>query len=176
MVINYGALMIRFQTFASGLVLLLLLAATPVLGLEVGTQAPKFTLANLDHKQVALDSFKGRMIVLKIGTTWCPGCQAQSRELQRADDFLLAEGVTLIEVFVDESAPVVKGYGKNHPLKTPVQVLLGDEDFASDYGVYLIPRLLILGPDLKILVDSGGLTAEEIKARLVQLKAASKKP
>lgn len=161
------------RTAVTRIFLLLLLALlTAPLGawaLGSGATAPPFTLSTPDGSKVSLADFKGRVVVLKIGTTWCPGCRDQSQELLKADDFLQQQGVVLIDVFVDDPAKTVKEYQKEHPMKTPVTVLLGNDRFIRDYGVYLIPRLLIVGPDQKIVTDSGGLTANELKARLMQM-------
>lgn len=160
-----------------GIVLLGLLSLVVATGdsfaLETGKPAPAFRLNTPEGKSVALVDFSGRIVLLKIGTTWCPGCQEQDKELAVIADFLTKEQVAVIEVFVDEGATEVKRYLKDHTLKTTVTPLLGDDNFATKYGVYLIPRVLILDGQQRVVYDGGGTSAKQIQAYILQTKAKS---
>jgi peroxiredoxin len=136
--------------------------------LPINAPAPNFTLVTLDGKKISLSDYQGKMVILKLGTTWCPGCRDQDKELQKIDDVIKAAGITLIEVFLDDPAEEVRVYRQEHAMKSPVVVLLGDERLMRDYGVYAIPRLIILSAEQKVLSDSTGMSAQKIKARILQ--------
>lgn len=57
------------------------LAALPVgmpeqaLGLEIGTQAPDFTLPDTSGSMVSLGDFAGQKVLLACSSTHCPACQ-----------------------------------------------------------------------------------------------------
>jgi peroxiredoxin len=141
---------------------------SPLFALPMNALAPQFTLATLDGKKISLSDYRGKIVILKLGTTWCPGCRDQSKELQELDAFIKDAGITLIEVFLDDPAEEVRAYQSGHAMKSTVVTLLGDNRLIRAYGVYAIPRLLILSADQKILRDSTGLRAEEIKAEILQ--------
>lgn len=140
----------------------------PLLALPLQASAPAFTLATLDGKKVSLGDYKGSTVILKLGTTWCPGCRDQDRELQKIDAFIGAEKIALIQVFLDDPDDTIKAYQREFPMKSPVVTLLGDEKVMRDYAVYAIPRVIILSPDQKVLSDTTGISGEKIKARIVQ--------
>lgn len=140
----------------------------PLFALAINSTAPNFTLATLDGKRVSLSDYQGKMVILKLGTTWCPGCRDQGKELQELDGFIKDAGITVIEVFLDDPVDEVRDYQREHAMKSPVVILLGDGRLLRDYGVYAIPRLIILSAEQKVLSDSTGMTARQIKAQILQ--------
>lgn len=141
---------------------------SPLFALAPNATAPDFTLATLDGKMISLSDYRGKMVILKLGTTWCPGCRDQEKELQKIDDLIKEAGIVLIQVFVDDPADAIRAYQQEYVMKSPVVTLLGDERLLRDYNVYAIPRLIILSAEQKILVDSTGMKAAQIKARILQ--------
>lgn len=140
----------------------------PLFALPVNATAPDFSLTLLDGKKVSLRDYKGKVVILKIGATWCPGCRDQDRELQKIDAFISEAGVTLIQVFGDDPVDAIKAYQRQFPMNSPMVTLLGDEKMMRDYAVYAIPRLIILSPELKVWSDATGMSGEKIKARILQ--------
>ena len=140
----------------------------PLFALMPNTAAPSFTLTTLDGKKISLSDYKGKVVILKIGTTWCPGCRDQDRELQKIDAFIQEAGATLIQVFADDPVDAIKDYQRQFPMKSPVVTVLGDEKMMRNYTVYAIPRLIILSPEQKVLSDATGMSGEKIKARILQ--------
>ncbi|MBI3642997.1 TlpA family protein disulfide reductase [Candidatus Acetothermia bacterium] len=49
----------------------------------VGSYAPPFTTFTLDNKQISLDQFKGKTVILKFWASWCAKCQATAPELNK---------------------------------------------------------------------------------------------
>ena len=140
----------------------------PLFALPVNAPAPNFTLANLEGKKISLSDYQGKTVILKLGTTWCPGCRDQDNELQKLSDFLQGGGIVIIQVFLDDSAEEIKHYQQEYVMKSPVVTLLGDERLLRDYAVYAIPRLIILSKEQQVLSDATGMTAAQIKARILQ--------
>jgi len=151
------------------LLLVLLLLLLPVLAgaIEVGKPAPGFTLQTLDGKSVSLADFKGKVVILKLATTWCPSCGQLSGELAVIGDFLKEQEVVLVEVFLQDSPEMVARYfeGKSFPMVH--QALLDDMQVYRAYSVYLIPRLLVVDREQKVRYDNGAaatfLPAAEIR-------------
>lgn len=142
----------------------------PVLAgaVEAGKPAPGFTLATLDGKKVSLADFKGKVVVLKLATTWCPSCSQMSREIAAIGDFLKEKDIVFIEVFLQDSPEMIGRYfeGKTFPMAH--QVLVDDDMQAyRGYNVYLIPRLLVIDREQTVRYDNGAaatvLPAAELK-------------
>lgn len=153
--------------------MLFLCFSAQLFALPINSKAPNFILANLEGKSVSLRDFQGEMIILKLGTTWCPGCRDQSKELQKIDTAIKEAGITLIDVFLDDPVEEVKAYQRAHAMLSPVVTLIGDKRLIRDYSVYAIPRLLILSAEQQVLLDSTGMTAPQIKAEILRNKKKS---
>ena len=148
-------------------VLLLLLLPAIAGAVEIGKPAPVFTLQAPDGQSVSLADFKGKVVLLKLATTWCPSCSQLSKELDALGEFLKAQDVVLIEVFLQDTPEMVERYlaGKNFPMVH--KVLIDDMQVYKGYGIYTIPRFLVVDKEQKVRYDNGNaatiLPAEEIK-------------
>ncbi|MCM2265882.1 MAG: TlpA family protein disulfide reductase [Desulfuromonadales bacterium] len=136
--------------------------------IEVGKPAPGFKLQTLDGKSVRLADFKGKVVLLKLATTWCPSCSQMSREVAAIGDFLKEKEVVFVEVFLQDSPEMISRYfeGKSFPMAHHVLV---DDDMEAyrGYSIYLIPRLLVVDREQKVRYDNGAaatvLPAAEIR-------------
>jgi peroxiredoxin len=149
------------------MVMVLLVAPVCVEAVEVGKPAPAFTLPDLAGKNVSLADFKGKVVVLKLATTWCPSCKVMSRELAALGDFFKEREVVLLEVFVQDSPEMVTRYFAGETFPMTHHALLDDMQAYEAYGVYLIPRLLVIDREQKVRFDNGNsarvLPAAEIR-------------
>jgi thiol-disulfide isomerase/thioredoxin len=149
------------------LVSLLLLLPALAGAVEVGKPAPGFTLKTLEEQSVSLADFKGKVVLLKLATTWCPSCAQLSKELDAIGEFLKTQDVVLIEVFLQDTPEMVERYlaGKNFPMVH--KVLIDDMQVYKGYGIYTIPRFLVVDKEQKVRYDNGNaatiLPAAEIK-------------
>lgn len=157
------------------LVLLLLLAVftCPAAALETGDAAPDFKLSTLDGKKVSLSDFRGKIIVLKLATTWCPTCKQQDQEIAEIGEFLKEQDVSLVEVFLQDSEAMIREHLQATSFPMPHVVLEGDNKVAKAYNVYVIPRLLVIDRDFKVRRDGSLITAYELK-KLIQEVAGGK--
>ena len=123
--------------------------------LEVGKPAPAFKLQDLTGKTVSLADFKGRVVVLKLATTWCPSCKVLSRELASLGGFFKERDVVVLEVFVQDTPEMVKEALAGQAFPMTHHALLDDEQVYREYGVYLIPRLLVIDRKQVVRFDNG---------------------
>jgi peroxiredoxin len=151
------------------LLLVSLLLWLPALAgaVEVGKPAPAFTLKTAEGQSVSLADFKGKVVLLKLATTWCPSCSQLTKELDAIGEFLKERDVVLIEVFLQDTPEMVERYmtGKSFPMVH--KVLIDDMQVYKAYGIYTIPRFLVVDKEQKVRYDNGNaatiLPAEEIK-------------
>jgi thiol-disulfide isomerase/thioredoxin len=143
-----------------------MLAPATLFASDLGSKAPGFTLKSVQGQEVSLADYQGRLVLLKLGTTWCPTCKEMSAEIDKIGTFLKERGVVVLEVFVQDSAAMVEKYlgGTERPMT--YRALLDDGQVYKAYNVYLIPRLLVVDAKQSIRFDSVGrnVLAEDIAA------------
>jgi peroxiredoxin len=155
--------------------LLILMAVTLLLtplhgwALEIGAPPPDFELPGIKGDTVRLSAFRGRPIVLKIATTWCPSCKVQVKELALAQDVLKAYNAAVIEVYIDEPLQDVVNDVQTRPTALASVVAVDDGQVARKYNLLGIPRVLVIDRDFLVQRDRGLLTADDLAAKLKSL-------
>ena len=148
------------------LFIFLCLAPAVTVAIETGTQAPGFKLKSVRGEDVSLADFKGRLVLLKLATTWCPTCKELSAEIEKVSEFLKEKDVVVIEVFVQDSSAMIEKYlGDTEPTMT-FHALIDDGQVYDAYSVYLIPRLLLIDAEQIVRFESAGrnVSADDINA------------
>lgn len=158
------------QLFILSLFLIFCLTPLMAAAVETGAPAPEFTLKDLQGRDVSLGDFKGRLVLLKLATTWCPTCKQLSAEIDKIGAFLKERDVVVLEVFLQDSETMVEKYlGGTTPPMT-FHALLDDGQVYKDYSVYVIPRLLVVDAGQVVRFDSAGsnVLAEDITAMVLK--------
>ena len=130
-----------------------ILADLPARGfVGVGDAAPAFQATDLAGATVALDDFRGRVIVVNFWATWCPPCRVELPEL---DAYQAEMGGQVVVLGVDTGEPpaTVEPFVGQHGLRFPI-LLDGDGAIAAAYGVVGLPTSLI--------VDRSGVVRERV--------------
>ncbi len=150
--------------------LLLCFAGQSLAYLQVGSEAPDFKISDLEGNKVSLSDYKGQIIILKLGTTWCPGCIGQSADLLKIGPILKDQGVVLVDVFIQETSRSVRKFLKGKDFVMPTVPLLDDGQAHAAYQVYLIPRLLIIDQKFRVVHDGLRLNAKEVQEKVAALQ------
>lgn len=154
--------------------LLALMFALPPLAataMEIGEVAPDFELKTLEGKDVRLSDYRGRTILLKLATTWCPTCKQQSQEIKEVEDFLAKNNVAVIEVFLQDSEKMVRKYLEGEEFAMPFVALLDDGSALKAYNVYLIPRVLLIDREFRIRRDGSLISSRDLIKAIEALPA-----
>ncbi len=133
----------------------------PVRAVEPGSPAPDFSLKTTKGENVHLSDFKGRPIILKLATTWCPTCKQQSQEFKAAAAFLKDHNVAIVEVFLQDSEQMVRDYFLGQE-NLPEAVILDDGTALKAYNVYLIPRVILIDQEFKVRRDGSLIPAKDL--------------
>lgn len=152
-----------FRSLTALLALLFMVLAVPAAALEYGDAAPDFELLNLSGETVKLSQYKGKIVVLKLATTWCPTCKQQMEEIGKLSDFLNDNDIVVLDVFLQDTKAMVEEYLTGKAKPTNFTPLLDDGQVRKAYNVYLIPRLLVIDPDFKVRRDGSLITAKDLK-------------
>jgi cytochrome c biogenesis protein CcmG/thiol:disulfide interchange protein DsbE len=122
--------------------------------LAPGTLAPSFTLP-ARKGSVALDSLRGRVVLLDFWASWCGPCRESfpwMADLQRRLD---AKGLTVVAVNLDKSRGLADEFLARHP--AAFAVAFDPEGRTADaFGVRAMPTSLLLGRDGVIVATHAG--------------------
>jgi len=91
-------------------------------GLDIGQRPPTLTtddgtqIVDLDGVPVDLAGYVGRPVWVVFWASWCPPCQQETPDLERAYGANRARGLALVAVNVQESADVARNYASTYGL------------------------------------------------------------
>jgi thiol-disulfide isomerase/thioredoxin len=133
-----------------------------------GEPAPALKLKSEDGKVVALDSFRGKPVLLDFWATWCGPCVAALPQLAQIYQEAKDKGLVLLTVDQDEEANTAaeflakKGYGwpNFHD---------GDGEIENLVGPSGIPRTMLVNAQGKITYDAGGMDEDELRKEIAKL-------
>jgi cytochrome c biogenesis protein CcmG/thiol:disulfide interchange protein DsbE len=116
--------------------------------LEVGDNAPDFSLTDMNGKQVSLSEFSGKVVILDFFASWCPPCRQEIPDFIELEKTYSDKGFAMVGVsLVDarESKDFANKFGINYP------VLIDDGKVSNIYGpVRSIPTTFVLDKSGKI--------------------------
>ena len=132
--------------------------------LKVGDPAPEFSVETLDGKPLDLKDYRGKYVLLDFWATWCGPCLAEIPHLRKAhEEFGKDPKFAMISLSLDASKEDVAKFLKAGE-QPWTQVSLGEwtkDPVTKKYGIELIPSILLLDPDGKIVAQ--GLRGAAIK-------------
>lgn len=107
---------------------------------------PDFSLHDLNGKSVALNTFKGRTVLVHFFATWCEPCREELPALNR----FLGRGspsVSVIAISVAEVDPRVQRFFERMPVAFPV-LLDRDRAVAKSWNISALPTTYVLDADM----------------------------
>lgn len=118
--------------------------------------APSFVVKTLDGKDIKLQDYRGKVVVLYFWATWCKPCVAGTPKLKKfyADmKAAFGDNFEMISLSMDDSEHMVRKHVEEYGLIWP-QVRIGIQSrISSDYGVNdRAPISFLIGPDGRILL------------------------
>ena len=108
--------------------------------------APPFELLDLEGRPHRLSDFAGQVVVLNFWATWCPPCVEEMPSLQRLQDLLGDDGLTVVAVSVDERYSDIPPFVTEHELRFLVLHDLGKR-VSRRYEIFQFPETWIIRRD-----------------------------
>jgi peroxiredoxin len=109
--------------------------------------APSFSLIDLNHRQVNLAAYRGKVVLLNFWATWCAPCLTEMPRFVMLQQKYGGRGLQVVGISMDDDAQPVRvayrKYGLNYP------VVMGDEKIGEMYGG-------VLGLPVTFLIDAKG--------------------
>jgi peroxiredoxin len=121
--------------------------------LKAGTQAPEFTLRDIDGNTVKLSDFRGKDVVLVFWATWCPDCRGEIPQLKELYARADPAKVAFVQVSFDRKYENLCTFVKEK--EVPGVHLFDPQGMKESaigkaYGVHWIPSLYLIGPDGRV--------------------------
>ena len=116
-----------------GAALALLLTAAMV---QAAAADPLFAvkLTGTDDKPVALESFRGKPLIVNFWARWCAPCRKEIPELIRIHDRHAKQGLVVLGIGLEDKAESVRDFMKAYEMNYPVLL-------ARDKGIELMQAL-----------------------------------
>ena len=133
----------------------------------VGRPAPQFRAATIDGTAYALDSDRGRWVVVNFFATWCVPCREEHSELVEFQARHAKTGdATVIGVVYDDDADEVREFRATEGGEWPM-VVDPKGRLAIEFGVRGVPESYLIAPNGVIAAKIvGGVRAERLEAIL----------
>ncbi|HEY8244263.1 MAG: TlpA family protein disulfide reductase [Vicinamibacteria bacterium] len=114
-----------------------------------GGATPPLVLRDLDGREVRLDAYRGRTVIVNFWATWCAPCVEEMPSLMRLRDKFASRGLEVIAVNFQENAARIKPFMQRYGLEMPV-VRDHDGSARTSWGVNVFPSSFVIGPDQKV--------------------------
>ena len=137
--------------------------------LQVGDQPSEFVLNDLNGSPVALSQFIGRPLIVNFWATWCGPCRIEMPELQAVFEEYKDDGLLILALDQDETAPEVQEYFAELGLTFEPLLDEGNQT-ARNYGLLgTLPATIFINPDGEVtVVHRGVMTRGQIDAFLAE--------
>jgi len=128
--------------------------------------APDLKATDVNGKELSLENYKGKVVLLNFWATWCGPCRAEIPSLIRMQE-AYKDRLQIIGMDVDDDEDQLRAFAKargiNYPVATtsvPVRLAYG--------GIAALPTMFIVNQDSKVVQKHVGLlnpALYEIEAR-----------
>ncbi|RZS66878.1 TlpA disulfide reductase family protein [Pseudobacter ginsenosidimutans] len=136
---------------------------------QIGSQALEFTQADVDGKDVALSSFRGKYVLVDFWASWCKPCRMENPNVVENYNEFKGKNFTVLGVSLDREKESWLAAIKEDKLDwTHVSDLqFWNNAVARLYGIEGIPANLLIDPNGKVVARN--LRGEGLKAKLREL-------
>jgi peroxiredoxin len=115
------------------------------------TEAPDFTLQDLNGQPVRLRELRGKVVLLNFWATWCAPCLHEMPSMERLFQTFQHTAFVLLAISMDrQGAEVARPFVDNLRLTFPV-LLDPASEVARQYGVRGLPTTYLIGADGRLL-------------------------
>ena len=120
--------------------------------ISTGSTAPQILATTLDGKQISLQEFSGKYVVIDVWATWCGPCKFQSPKFDKvANQYKNNSNVVFAAISIDKNIQQWLIEAKDKKVNVKQLHATNIKQFSKDYSIKAIPRFILLGPEGQIL-------------------------
>ena len=136
---------------------------------QVGSEAPDFTLPDVNGNPVSLSSFRGKYVLVDFWAAWCPDCRKENPNIVSAWEKYKNKNFAILGVSLDRNREQwLAAIEKDKLTWTQVSDLkYWSSEAAVLYCIRWIPMSFLIDPEGKIVAI--GLEGEELHNKLEEL-------
>jgi thiol-disulfide isomerase/thioredoxin len=128
-----------------------------------------FTMKDHLGNDVALSSFKGKVLLIDFWATWCGPCKVEIPHFVEFQEKFGKDGLQIVGITVDDTAEKVTPYINDMKMNYPVLLGLGHDDVQEAYGPIVgIPVSVLVSRDGRICATHTGLTGKDVFEREIK--------
>jgi len=116
-------------------------------GALAGQPAPSLPLQDASGRNVTLDAYRGKVVLINLWATWCPPCRAELPDLQRLYSAYRSRGLIVLGINQGESASRATQFARSLGIGFPILL-----DPNQEYG----RRFTALGLPTTVVIDRNG--------------------
>ena len=132
-------------------VVALMLATPSFAGEDMPVDAPRFSLPSLDGRELALNDYQGKYLLVNFWATWCGPCKVEMPSLESLYRKFKKRNFAVIAVSNDIfGAQVVEPYIQAQDFTFPVG-LDPKLKVSNQFGVISLPTTFLINPQGKII-------------------------
>ncbi|MCJ7659754.1 MAG: TlpA family protein disulfide reductase [Anaerolineales bacterium] len=131
--------------------------------------APDLELVDLEGREVSLEDYRGKVVLVNNWATWCPPCRAEMPILEAYYQAHKDEGFVLIGIEAGEPANEVVEFVENYGISFPVWL---DPESKAKIGFrnMALPSSYVINPnDMIVLAWTGAVTLNSLEEYLSPL-------
>ena len=118
--------------------------------------APDLKAKDLDGKEISLDAYKGKVVLLNFWATWCGPCRAEIPSLIRMQE-AYKDRLQIIGMDVDDdNEERLRAFVKNQGINYPV-AMTSDAVRLAYGGIAALPTVFVINRDSKVVQKHVGL-------------------
>jgi thiol-disulfide isomerase/thioredoxin len=128
--------------------------------------APDLKAKDVNGKELSLEAYKGKVVLLNFWATWCGPCRAEIPDLIRIQE-AYKDRLQIIGMDVDDDEEQLRAFVKDQGLNYPVAMTSVPVRLAYG-GIAALPTLFVINQDSKVVQKHVGLfnpALYEIEAR-----------
>lgn len=114
---------------------------------EIGQAAPQFMLPDISGREVALDQYKGKIVILDFWQTTCPPCRYTMPMLDKIQEDYTGK-LSILAINLSQPVDLVRSYILEQNVNSRV-LMDADNSVGSRYGTITIP--------MQFLIDQEGV-------------------
>ncbi len=137
-------------------------------GTMAGDQVPSLKLKSADGKVVALDSLRGKPVLLDLWATWCGPCLTALPRIAQIYQEAKDKGLVLLTVDQDEEPDTADKFLAKKGYTWP-NFHDGNGQIEKLVGASGIPRTMLVDAQGKITYDGTGMDEDRLRTAIVKL-------